>query len=219
MGKKTLPLICTLLFCIILATTGTANAQEEVKIEIIFENGLNEIVKEQCDNFTVTVKVTLPPGVEINFCDVEIHWNTTVLELQTGNAATDVIEGPWMKSFGTTLFASQPADNVNGILPDIAGGYLAGGPATGSGDFCYIEFHMKAAGESNITLFDPAPPGDQTYLLMGAQLVDIDVVINGLVVPEFPAALLLPLFLIITTIAIIATTLWSRKRRIPIKIL
>ena len=157
-------------------------------VAIVFENGLHEITKAPCSNFNVNVTVSLDPGEMIDFCDVEIHWDPTVLELQTGTVA-DVVEGPWMKSFGTTVFAVQAPDNAAGILPDIACGYLGlTGNQTGSGVFCTIKFHCKSYGDGNITIWDPAysPDTHETYLLSGLNLVPIDVVYNGVVHQPFP---------------------------------
>jgi len=202
----------------ILARTEPANAQTQVKMEILFENGLNQISKTTCNNFNATIKVTLPAGVAIDFCDVELHWDPAKLELLTGTSV-DVVEGPWMKSYGSTVFAVQPPQTAAGILPDIACGYLAGGPALGSGIFCTVMFHCKATGDSNIVLWKPTNAADaETYLLMLGALVSIDVAQNGRVIPEFPVSMLLPFFLILTAFAAIATTVWSRKRQISIKI-
>jgi hypothetical protein len=220
MGKKMLPLICILFLCMILAGTGKAEATtSKAKVEVIFENGLNEINKVPGDNFIASIKVTLPEGVVIDFWDMEIHWNTTTLELQHGTA-DDVTEGPFMLPFGSTDFGLQDPDNVNGILPDISNGFKSGaGNAAGSGILCYIAFHCKAAGDGWIDIYGYP---DESYLLdqVGSEyvLVEMDTPVNGVVIPEFPAYILLPLFLLVTTTAVIAAAVWSRKRRIHLNI-
>jgi hypothetical protein len=154
-------------------------------VEIRFENGLNEITKAVCNNFDVTVYVTLTPGTQIDFTDLEIHWDPAVLELQTGTSA-DVIEGNWMKSFGSTVFVCSEPDNVAGILPDIGCGYLAGGPASGEGDFCKIKFHAKDLGDPTLILI--WLPGMETWFLLGPNLVPIDATIDGTVHIPIPPA-------------------------------
>lgn len=160
-------------------------AQDQVKVEVIFvENGLSEITKAPGAEFRVAIRVSLPAGVTIDFCDMEIHWNPAVVELKTGTDA-DVTEGPWMKSFGTTVFVVQNPDNAAGILPDIACGYLTASYASGSGDFCYIDFRAKAVGDSLIEIWTP---NEESFLLHGLDLVTIEVVVNGVVhVPPPPA--------------------------------
>jgi len=190
-GKTILSLAIVLSLLLGVLPLAAVKAADPVRIEILFENGLNTITKAPCNNFDAFVKITLPVGVSITFVELEIHWDPTVLELQTGTSS-DVIEGPWMDSFGNAGFLVQEPDNVAGILPDIADGYLAGGPATGSGVFCTIKFHAKAAGTSAIEIFAPAPPGIETYLLNGGDLVNIDESVNGETIVEVPTPTPIP---------------------------
>jgi len=173
-------MLLTLFLTLALLPVLPAAAAPEVMVEVIFENGLNEITKAPCSNFVASIKVTLPAGVVIDFWIMEIHWDPAVLELQTGTTA-DVIEGPFMKAFGPTIFVLRDPDNVNGILPDIACGFFTAVKASGSGILCYIKFHCKAPGDGNIIIFDPCPPGEETILLDVLNVVPIDVVINGVV--------------------------------------
>jgi len=220
MRKKMLPLICIFFLCMILARTGKAEAlnTSTAKVEVIFENGLNEIVKTAGDNFVVSIKLTLPAGVVIDYWDMEIHWNTAALSLQNG-IVSDVVEGPFMSAFGTTDYGLQSPDNAAGILPDISCGFLTGGDASGSGILCTIKFHCIVPGDGLITIY---LPNEESYLLdqVGPdyEVVLIDPAVAGNVVPEFPAFLLLPLFLVATTVAIITVAVRSRKQRIPINI-
>jgi len=177
-------MLLTLFLMLALLPVLSATAAPEVVVEVIFENGLNEITKTPCDDFVASIKVTLPAGVVIDWWDMEIHWDPIVLELQTGTSA-DVVEGDFMRPFGTTMFLCQEPDNVAGVLPVIACAFLAGGDASGSGILCDIKFHCKAPGDGNIIIFDPYPPGEESCLvaLVGAEYkpVPIDVVINGVV--------------------------------------
>jgi hypothetical protein len=142
-------------------------AIDPVTVEVRFENSLNEITKAPCNDFVATIYLTLPEGVTIDFWDMEIHWDTTVLELQTGTSG-DVLEGSFMSTSGSTVFICKEPDNVAGILSDISCGYLAGGPASGEGDLCSIGFHAKAPGDGGITIY---LPNEESFLLMGASLV------------------------------------------------
>jgi len=180
-------ILLTLFLTLALLPVLPAATASDVMVEVIFENGSNEITTVPCDNFVASIKVTLPAGVVIDFWSMEIHWDPAVLELQTGTAA-DVVEGPFMKAFGTTIFLVLDPDNAAGILPEIACAFLVAVKASGTGILCDIKFHCKSFGDGNIIIFDPYPPGDETYLIDGLNPVPIDVVINGVVHQPPPPA-------------------------------
>jgi hypothetical protein len=156
------------------------NAQGGI-VDIRFENGLNEITKTMCNNFVVRVYIALDPGTRIDFWEMEIHWDTRILELQTGTI-NDVVEGSFMKAFGNTVFVVQDPNNTAGVLPSIACGFLSGGSASGSGILFTMNFHLKGGNsrEGLITIFQP---GVESYLLFGQDLVPFTA-IDGLV--HFP---------------------------------
>jgi hypothetical protein len=180
-GKTILSLAIVLSMLFAALPLVSVKAVEQVKVEVMFENGKEEITKAPCTNFVVSINITLPAGVVIDFWDMEIRWDTTTLELQHGTAA-DVAEGGFMLPFGETDFGLQDPDNVNGILPDISNGFKSGGNAAGSGVLCTIKFHCKAVGDGWIDIY---LPNDESYLLdqVGTEynLVSIDVTTNGIV--------------------------------------
>lgn len=212
MEKKTLTLACMFILCIILARAGTADAADTA---IMAVDPPSKIV--DAPNLSFTINVTLSIAHKIDFFDIyDITWDSTVLELETGTGA-DIVEGPYMKAFGSTLFTFTGINNAIGKIGEVACGYLTASEANGTGVLFSIKFKSKAAGISPITI------GHETYLLdsktnaswymdstNGLQINDGSV--N--VIPEFPTSVLLPLFLVATTIAIAAATLSSRKRRI-----
>jgi hypothetical protein len=154
----------------------------------------------------------------MDFFDIGIQWDPLALELKTGNSATDIFEGGFMKAFGSTVFpgASLIGQNLTaGYISDIPCGFLTGGPAHGNGTLLTIAFHAKALNSTGASIIIMSP-NTVSYLLLGANLVNIDAVVDGsvIVIPEFPASALLPLFLAATTITIAAVTLSSRKQRI-----
>jgi len=224
MLKKVLSLIGMLLLCIILATTKTAEAAAPpVTIAVVFENGQSTITIPQVGtNFTVSINIANAPQAPegIGFFDMGIQWDPTVLELKTGTPSADVVEGGFMKAFGSTVFPGPSVAGTNlteGIMSDIPCGFLSGGPAHGNGTLFTVAFRAKAtSAATSITIMSP----NTTSYLLNATLdgvVNIDAVEDGsiIVIPEFPASALLPLFLVTTTIAVGAATFLSRKRRIP----
>jgi hypothetical protein len=101
-------------------------------------------------------------------------------------------------------------------MSDIPCGFLTGGPASGNGTLFTVDFHAKAENATGASIVIMSP-NTVSYLLLGPNLVNIDAVVDGsvtVIIPEFPASAILPLFLAATTIAIAAATLSSRKRRI-----
>jgi hypothetical protein len=184
-------------------------------IAVVFDNGLSTINETASTNFTASFNIYNPPeGVAA--LKVTVVWDTSTLSLKTGTAA-DVVEGLWMKSFGATIFGVDYINNTGGKLDGVADNLLAGS-ATGNGTMFTVAFHAKAISPTTyISILNPNTV--DTYLLNESLdgVVNIDAVVNGsvtVVIPEFSASVLLPLFLAATTIAIAAATLSSRKRRI-----
>jgi hypothetical protein len=158
-GEKLLSLAIVLSMLLAVLLPIAAVKAQPTTVEVFFENGLHEITKAPCNIFTVTIKIFEAPPMD--FWDMEIHWDPAVLELQHGTIA-DVVEGAFMNHFGATIFTLQNPDNATGILPDIACGFLSGGPASGTGILMTIAFHAKATGDSAITIW---LPGVESYLL------------------------------------------------------
>ena len=228
MLNKTLPLVGILFLCIILGTARTAEAAftsgaikavtyastQPCTIAVVFGNGQNTINETASTNFTVSFNIYNPPEGVAAF-KITIGWDTSVLTLKTGTAA-DVVEGPWMKAFGSTIFGVDNVNNTGGRVEGIADNLLYGS-ATGNGTMFTVAFHAKTLSPTtNISILNPNTI--DTYLLNATLTgaVNIDAVVNGsvIVIPEFPASTLLPLFLLVTAIATAAATVSSRKRRI-----
>jgi len=204
MEKKILPLFCILFICIIMIRTGTANAQGT----IVAFDPITITVDQPGTMFAVNITVTNAPNMT-QWTIRNITWNPSVLQL---NTTSQIVEGPFLKAVDTTVFLSKPPNNTEGRLPEVTCATLTLKKASGNGTLCTIWFFAKTTGV--------------TQLCFGfARFTDVDTLIypetvNGTVtvVPEFPASMLLPLFLGATTIAIIAATVLSRKRRIRLNI-
>jgi hypothetical protein len=186
-------------------------------IEVVFSNGLSSDTYNRSSNFTVSINIVNSP--DIGYYDIGIQWNPSVFMLKDNNTSTDVIEGGFMKAFGSTLFPGPSASGTNltaGYMSDIPDGYISGGPAHGNGTLFTILFRTRTT--SPTTTISIMSPNTVSYLLAEnlTSLVKINAVVNGTVtvVPEFPASALLPLFLVVTTIAVATATVASRKRRI-----
>jgi hypothetical protein len=163
------------------------HASDPVVLGIIFvDSGTNVTSKLMGTNFVVNVTLSIPDGINMDFWDLEIHWNPAQVALQHGTTA-DVVEGPFMKAWGTTIMAAQDPDNVLGILPDIACGFTAGGPVVGpySGVICQIKFTCVGEGVSIIDLFEP---NNECYLLYGVSGIFIDAGYDGQITQTAPPA-------------------------------
>jgi hypothetical protein len=155
-GKTLLSLAIVLALVVSVMPLATVKAVTAT-MEIYFENGLHEITKAPCNNFTVTIKIENAP--EFTQWIAELEWNPAVLELQhaqnppTPNGTTsDITEGPFMGTFGGTVFLVKQVNLSPGHIKEISEGYLSGGPASGTGEVCYIKFHCKGVGDTSITL-------------------------------------------------------------------
>ena len=170
MERKTLlslAIVASMIFAM-LPFVARVNAQGQGRVSLLVD-GMSEVYKSPCNDFTVTAYIELDPGTRIDFWALEIHWNPAVVELKTGSYL-DVTEGTFMSNFGATVFVVQAPDNVAGILPDIACGFLGVVYATGSGVLCTINFHAKDYGDSLIEIYTP---NEESYLLDGANLVEM----------------------------------------------
>jgi hypothetical protein len=233
MLNKTLPLIGIFFLSIILATAGAAAAAPSTKtvtnasakdplltLSVIFANGLNTTTETQGSNFTVSVNIANVPAPGIDDFSVGIQWNPALLELQHNNTGTDVLEGTTGNFTGATgwTFANVAYDETflsEGILDGISG-FQNSGETTGHGTLFTINFTCKAVGTSDINI--TAVNGLFTFLYNNfVNSVNIDAGYNAMlttIIPEFPTSAVLPVFLVVTTIAIAAATVSSRKRRI-----
>jgi len=183
-GKTLLSLAIVLALLVSAMPLATVKAVSTT-MEIVFEDGLHEITKAPCNNFTVTIKIMNAP--EFTQWIAELEWDPVVLELQhaqnppTPNGTTsDITEGPFMGTFGGTVFLVKQVNLSPGHIKEISEGYLSGGPASGSGEVCYIKFHCKGVGDTSITL-------TRHLMINGMVMVDCDGV-DGLVHQPPPPA-------------------------------
>jgi hypothetical protein len=240
MLNKTLALIGIFLLSIILATAGAATAALSTKtvtdasakdppltLSIIFANGLNTTSSmTKGTNFTVSVDINhVNASNPVGFYTVGIQWNPALLELQHNDTTTDILQasaGNFSSANGWS-FANVAADETflsKGLLDGIAGYNLATNNY-GSGTLFTMNFTCKAVGTSyiNITSIGNGETGEYTYLTNYLGNIDVDIIAAynaqlTIVIPEFLASAVLPVFLVVTTVAIAAATVSSRKRRV-----
>lgn len=237
MPNKTALLAGMLILCIILGAAvipstikifTTVSAASPLTVSVIFPNGKSTINENYNTDFIVNITIANAPANSIGFYSIALQWNTSALSLQH-NATSDIAEGPWLKTYGSTIYPGATIDTANGtaVVSDGVLTFNSGvSGAGGSGTMFTVALVSKKKSpsiSSSITILAPNeayttyPYG--SYLLNGTDTepVNITQAVNGAVtvVPEFPASALLPLFLATTTIAIAAATVTSRKRRIP----
>jgi hypothetical protein len=207
MSKKILLSPCLFLICIILIGTGTANADGSTIAVVPSSQNVDAPDLLFTVNFTITGAPTMTQWIVRN-----ITWNPAVCELQTLNKSS-FVEGPFMKSVGsTTGLLTKAPDNVTGRAPEVSCGFMGSETVSGDGVLFTIKFRSKAVGYSNVSM-------QIAYLLNGLNMLPDPALQNGTVtvIPEF-SNVLLPIFLVATTmIAYIAATL-TRKRRAQIRV-
>lgn len=156
------------------------------------------------DSFTVNISVA-----DVDYLygwQLKLYWNPNLLN------ATSLEEGPFLKDAGETRLGPQPPISpINNTLGRVQAvctllGVGAYDAPSGSGTLASVTFIVKAAGECPLnltdtelyTMADPSKPG---------QAVEIPHSVEDgyYIIPEFPTALLLPLFLILTLIAVAVT--------------
>lgn len=205
MNRKTLILLSTFTLLLILAGTAKTNAQELTMA--IYPS----TIQVDAPGMDFDVNVTIANMPRADFFDIyNITWDPDIIELRTGSDA-DIVEGPFMKSFGTTVFAVTYVDNVNGRIDNVACGFLTLVFAEGNGVLFTIKFKSKGIGTTIIDIQEgwvynmshqPEPQAWNATIQTGT--------VN--VVPEFPSSTILAIFLTATTIAILAAK--TRKPKI-----
>ena len=185
-GKTLLSLAIVLAMILAAMPFAAVKSVPPTTLSVVFENGLNSITKTLGSDFIVRFNISTVYNV--GAYKVTIGWDTSVLTLKTGTAA-DVVEGPWMKAFGGTIFGVDNVNNTGGRVEGIADNLLAGS-ATGSGTMFTVAFHAAHSSltPANITILSPNTVA--TYLLNASLTgsINIDAVVNGQVTVPLPPA-------------------------------
>ncbi|MDH5375549.1 MAG: cohesin domain-containing protein [Candidatus Bathyarchaeota archaeon] len=125
-------------------------------------------------NFTINIKVA--QMTDLYAWNITLYWNPAIL------VAKNVIEGPFLKSAGTTVFSPPTINqmggylNANCTLVDLVPG------ANGTGTIAYITFQVKAKGQSRISLTlsrPPLPDLDKSELVDSAKALICHATENG----------------------------------------
>jgi hypothetical protein len=135
-GKALLSLAIVLSIAMAMMPLAQVNATG-ASMQVVFENGLNEITKAYDSSFVVTLKIFSSPPI-VQWMAV-ISWDPDVLEIV--NPDTDIVEGPFLKSQGSTMFLVKPPEP--GLIPEMTCILLVAKTASGDGDLVYITFHAK----------------------------------------------------------------------------
>lgn len=136
---------------------------------------------------------------------VRIRWNASVLNVTSRG---DVKEGDFLTNVNpdTTFRFWSPRP---GELPEILGRFNVEEEAEGSGTLVTITFNATAEGETDIEVYET------DFIDFADNNIPLTVITGTVaVVPEFPASMIMPLFLIATAaVAVIANIVRSRRRR------
>jgi len=155
------------------AVNGTVIQPYPISITTIFpETGMNTLntVAGSAFNVSININDTLSAGGSpIDFYQLGIQWNPAVVTPYYSNVTKDVVEGPFMRNFGATVFPGPPVadDETNvtlGWFADIPCGFTgANVKANGTGTLFTVLFQCIAPGESNIGIISP---NTVSYLLL-----------------------------------------------------
>jgi hypothetical protein len=206
MKKKILLLPCLFLIYITLTGIGTTNANGSFITVVAPSTN-----PEPGQLFRVNITITNSPLIT-QWIIRNVTWDPAYMELET-NTTASFVKGTFLEPYGSTVWLTKKPNNVSGIAPELSCAYLDGGPCPGGdGLLCQIRFRAKAVGSSEIRIA-------VAWLLDGMNMQPDPARVNStiIVIPEFPTSMVIPVFLITTTVALIAATVLHRKRR-PIKI-
>lgn len=195
-------LLIPYIFIVAMITASLVKAQATV----IAVSPAELVIPEEDIGKTFELNVTVEEVTNLWFWAVRVKWNSTVL------TCLEVKEGNFLKDVGETMFMPPFIDNEKGETDDVCCGLMIEEGATGTGTLATLTFNATAPGIAEVVLWDTElvdwADGDELDIPHDAETGTITVI------PEFPASMILPLFLIATaTIAIIAKAAWSRRRR------
>jgi hypothetical protein len=97
-------------------------------------------------NFTIDVNIINAKNL-YNF-DLKISYNTTVLDV------AEIKEGPFLKSFGTTIVNKMEDNPVTGTIWIAISLVSPAPPANGNGTLAIVTFNVTQLGESKLHLYD-----------------------------------------------------------------
>lgn len=204
MRKKLTLMLSLFLICAIL--TGTVRGDGMV----ISVNPQITGTIEPGDTFLVNIDIAdvLAPGI-VQWM-IRLKWDPTILNITTVEDTPVIIEGNFLKSKGSTMFLYTPVNYTDGRIEEMFCVLLVAGAKTGSGNLCQINFTAVHADGNEIGIYDSALV-NETGDVLPHSVVNATVT----VIPEFPASMLLPIFLATTTIfVLIVKTVLLRKRRL-----
>jgi len=210
--KKKLALtIC--MIAVFIAMTGTAKAQPTV----ISVQPSHLDVPAPGETFELNVTIADSPAI-VQWT-IRVQYNPSVLAPILANETTQeplIDKGDFLSQGGTYSTALMPkpmtqANKTAGVIYEITEIFLdldELGPS-GSGWLCTLHFNATASGTSDVTIYE-------SYLLDKDGVFQDSTQQKGTVtvIPEFPAALILPLFLITTAIIVgVSKIAWTKRRR------
>lgn len=177
MVKRAVPLGFLLLLLPIMMMRGAALPQTMVHV------APKEIMVKVGQTFTVDVNITDVSGLQgFDFC---LTYDTTILD------GLEVVEGPFMASFGTTFVAKLEIEDkyneTNGRIW-VAAALLADAKAEGSGTLATITFNATAPGECTLDLYSDYPfkPDQIKLVTCGPEPIPHKVVDGTVVVSSDP---------------------------------
>ena len=186
-------LLTPLILVVCLAMTNAANAQEAA---IVVEPANLEV---PALGETFTVNITITDAADLWGWGTKVSWNSSVVN------CTERELGPFNPE-GTVLLGV--IDNVKGEIAELATGTTEEDTVSGDGVSAILHFTAKEVGDVNLTIFDATYinyPAMEEFSLPVTQT-------EITVVPEFPAFLIIPVFLIATSaMVILAKRCWSRR--------
>lgn len=190
--KKLLLTLSILIVCLVM--TNAVNAAEAA---IVVEPAYSEV---PAPGETFTVNITITGAADLWGWSCVVSWDSSVVNCTKHELGPFNPDGAFLLGF---------IDNDVGEIPELAMGTLSEDAETGDGVLAILTFTAKEVGDVNLTI------SEAKYINYPAQEVT-DIPVNQqaeiIVIPEFPAFLIIPVFLIATAaMAILAKRCWSRR--------
>lgn len=199
MSRKFLALLIPYILIVCTAMTNVTKAQQFATVSV---HPSSYEVSDVGIRFPIKINVT--EVTELWSWKIKLSWNESVLTIAS---SADVVEGPF-KPPGMTMFLGVPSPGEIGELSSTSMAAPKQG-VTGNGTLAIIYFTSVGLGTTDVVISEPDfIDKDDVDIWMTPTPGEVTVI------PEFPASMILPLFLILTAAIAIATKIfWSRRHR------
>jgi PKD repeat protein len=138
--KKTVGIVILFMLLMLSAAWINFNLDASVKAQVFTKLKIEPLSISANPSENFTVNITIENVTDLTSYDIAITWDSRLMNV------TNVMEGPFMKSFGSTIFNQNIGDGVLGI----GCSFLGLNVATGDGTLANVTFNVQDTGNCSL---------------------------------------------------------------------